>query len=72
MRKVSKSTLLYAEKLKKKGYTVRFNNSDACGRYYESVSVCGKVFLGRESKFSTPRNAYDYVIWQENKQKQQV
>ena len=67
MRKISKSALLYAEKLRKKGYTVRFNNADTDGRYYENVSVCGAVFRGYGSEFSTPKNAYDYVIWQERK-----
>lgn len=58
-KKFSKTASMYAEKLRKLGYTVRFNWVD--DNHYEDVSVCGAKFRGYGGEFSTPRKAYQYI-----------
>lgn len=48
----------YAEKIRKLGYTIKFNWSDPYGGTYEDVTVRGPRYNGYGTEFSTPREAY--------------
>lgn len=50
----------YAEKLRKRGYSVKFNWVDD-GRQYEDITIRGAIFNGYGGEFSTPRKAYEYI-----------
>lgn len=56
----NKTASLYADKLRSKGYSVRFNWID--DTHYEDVTVRGRVFRGYGREFSTPKQAYDYIF----------
>lgn len=56
-----KTAAMYAERLRGRGYTCRFNWTDADGSRYDCVSVCGRMFCGHGGEFSTPKAAWDYI-----------
>ncbi len=52
----NKTAAKYAEKVRKKGYHLRFNWVDADGYYYDDVTVLG------HGEFNTPRKAYEGLV----------
>ena len=59
-KKYNKTAQLYAEKLRKIGYTCRFNwISDS---EYDDVTVTGAIWRGYGGEWPTPRKAYEYII----------
>lgn len=51
----------YEQKLRKKGYSVKYNWVDPYGGEYEDVTVSGPAFCGYGGEFPTPRAAYERV-----------
>lgn len=56
-----KTAQRYEEKLRKKGYTVKYNWTDPYGGIYEDVTVSGPIFNGYGGEFSTPRMAWEFI-----------
>lgn len=55
IKRYNKTAAKYAEKVRKKGYHLRFNWVDADG-YYDDVTVLG------HGEFNTPRKAYERLV----------
>jgi hypothetical protein len=53
IKQYNKTASLYKEKLRKKGYLLRFNWVDYPGTEYDDVTVIG------HGEFNTPRKAYE-------------
>lgn len=60
LKQYNNTAALYAEKLRSAGYSVKFNFVDSWN--YEDVSVCGPLWRGYGTEFSTPRKAYEYIM----------
>lgn len=60
-KKYNKTAQIYAEKLRKKGYSIKFNWTDSFSGFYEDVTIRGAKFNGYGSEFSTPKKAYQYI-----------
>lgn len=60
-KKYNETAQKYAEKIRKMGYTIKFNWTDPYGGSYEDVTVRGPKWRGYGGEFSTPRQAY-YAI----------
>ena len=59
VKKYTKKSAYYAERLRGKGYSVRFNWVDEDS--YEDVTVRGPVFNGYGREFNTPKEAWDFI-----------
>lgn len=62
LKRYSTTAAHYAEKLRAKGYTVKFNWVDS--ESYENITICGPIFCGYGCEFSTPRQAHEYITRQ--------
>ena len=57
----NKTARKYEEKLRKKGYKVKYNWKDPYSGEYEDVTVRGSIWNGYGGEFATPRKAYEYI-----------
>lgn len=60
-KKYNTTAIRYEEKLRKKGYSVKYNWHNAYDGDYEDITVRGPAFNGYGGEFSTPRKAYEYI-----------
>lgn len=61
VKKYGDTAAKYAEKLRRMGYTVKFNWIDPYGGYYEDVTVRGPIFRGYGIEYNTVREAYESI-----------
>lgn len=59
--KFNKTANKTAEKLRSRGYQVKFNWIDPDAGIYEDVTVRGRIFRGYGVEFKTPRHAWVYI-----------
>jgi hypothetical protein len=60
-KKYNETAQKYEQKLRKAGYSVKYNWTDPYGGYYEDVTVRGPIWRGYGGEFPTTRKAWEYI-----------